>query len=80
MISIAQQKEQEAWIIMCSEIQKLLGITKEEFNKRKDIRALMTKVANWGYYNDLLTTELRVKGKLKEGYRKPLFCDVDAGE
>jgi len=68
MNDIESIREWEAWKDICSELCIILDISKEEFNKRKDIRKLVTKIANWGYYNTILSE--------KTGMNKPVFCDV----
>lgn len=67
-MNIEKEKELESWKEMCSEIQKVFSISKEDFNKREDIRKLCVKISNWGYWN----TEL--SNKMKRN--KPIFCDV----
>ena len=55
------RKEAKAWKDMCNEIQKVMKITKKEFNELK-FKPLVIAIERWAYYDRIRRFSLEIDG------------------
>ena len=63
--------EHQAWIDMCKEIQKKLGITSEEFNKDNQFRKVVTSIERWAYFDRLRRKHLANQNREEPNEKHP---------